>query len=134
MKARLLIATLALICSGVVMADAPTWAELNDQQRIVLGQFEESWDSLPAERRMRLSRGAQRLLVKTVVKAEAGRLLGDLDAVAEPSRLAILANGGQKVVVVQRDLGFQHVIGRGTLVGSRGRREKEKQRCGCDGE
>ena len=39
-------------------------------------------------------------------------------------RLAILANGGQKVVVVQRDLGFQHVIGRGTLVGSRGRREK----------
>ena len=60
MKARLLIATLALICSGVVMADAPTWAELNDQQRIVLGQFEESWDSLPAERRVRLSRGAER--------------------------------------------------------------------------
>jgi hypothetical protein len=60
MKARLVLATLALICSGVVMAEAPTWAELSEQQRVVLGQFEQSWDSLPAERRVRLSRGAER--------------------------------------------------------------------------
>jgi hypothetical protein len=60
MKARLLIATLALILSGAALADAPTWGELTDKQRVVLSQFEQNWNDLPAERRMRLSRGAER--------------------------------------------------------------------------
>ena len=49
MKVRVLIASLALLISGVALADAPTWDELSDQQRIVLGQFEQNWDNLPAE-------------------------------------------------------------------------------------
>ena len=60
MKARFLIAALALMVSGAVFADAPTWDELTDEQRIVLGQFEQDWNGLPAERRVRLSRGAER--------------------------------------------------------------------------
>lgn len=60
MKARFLIATLALMLSGVVHADAPRWDELTDKQRVVLSQFEQNWNDLPAERRLRLSRGAER--------------------------------------------------------------------------
>jgi TRAP-type C4-dicarboxylate transport system substrate-binding protein len=60
MKARFLIAALALTFSGVVLADAPIWDELTDEQRVVLSQFEQNWNDLPAERRLRLSRGAER--------------------------------------------------------------------------
>ena len=40
MKARFLIAALALTFSGVVLADAPIWDELTDEQRVVLSQFD----------------------------------------------------------------------------------------------
>ena len=43
MKARFLIATLALMISGVVLADAPSWGELTDKQRVVLSQFVSSY-------------------------------------------------------------------------------------------
>ena len=65
MRARLIAAISVLLMCGVAVADGVTWGELSDEQRVVLRQFEGSFDSLPAERRERLSRGAERFATMT---------------------------------------------------------------------
>jgi len=65
MRARLIVAISALLLCGVAVADGVTWDQLSDEQRVVLGQFEGSFDELPADRRERLSRGAERFSTMT---------------------------------------------------------------------
>ena len=61
MKANTLLGiTLLLLISPASYADdAHSWNSLSESQRAVLAKFEDDWDSLPAKRRERLSRGAE---------------------------------------------------------------------------
>ncbi len=59
-RATVAIAALLIFGSAFAQTDGVSWGDLSDGQREVLGQFEGSWDTLPAERRERLSKGAER--------------------------------------------------------------------------
>jgi len=64
MKAKTIVAVVitALLFFSTAIADKHgiAWQDLSDGQRIVLSQFAGSWDALPADKQMRLSRGAER--------------------------------------------------------------------------
>ena len=64
MKANYLLPAIAamLMLSGVAMAqdDEVNWGSLTEEQQQVLGPYAENFDTLPAERRVRLAEGARR--------------------------------------------------------------------------
>lgn len=62
MKVKSIVVMVLLLLGGASLAqdEGVSWNELTDGQREVLGQLEASWDSLPVERQLRLSRGAER--------------------------------------------------------------------------
>ena len=73
MKARLIVAISVLLACGLAVADGVTWDQLSDDQRVVLRQFEGSFDELPADRREHLSRGAERYAAMTPEQREQAR-------------------------------------------------------------
>ena len=70
MKARLIVAISVLLMSAAAVADGITWDQLSDEQRVVLRQFEDNFDDMPAERRERLSKGAERYATMTPQQRE----------------------------------------------------------------
>lgn len=73
MKARLIVAISVLLMCAAAVADGVTWSQLSDEQRVVLRQFEQTFDSMPADRRERLSRGAERFATMTPAERRQSR-------------------------------------------------------------
>jgi len=62
MKARIILAVLALTLAGLAAADDKgiAWEDLTQEQRQVLQRFAGDWESFAADRQQRLSNGARR--------------------------------------------------------------------------
>ena len=65
MKVRPFFMISVMLMCGAAVGDDVTWDQLSEEQRVVLRQFEGSFDSLPVDRRERLSTGAERFAAMT---------------------------------------------------------------------